>query len=109
MNCRECNHEACPHCYGRTTPGPGFAEWEAELLKIGKDGIHIRYLFVLLCGSSLGFIFVSDVLVVDGMFRIAMIISLGITHYHEDGKRVLEVPGHPQTPGSMVSNSCHLL
>jgi hypothetical protein len=44
LNCRECNHEACPYCYCRTTtiPGPGFAEWEAELLKIGKDGMHIR-------------------------------------------------------------------
>jgi len=42
LNCRECNHEACPYCYGRTDPGPGFAEWEAELLKIGKDGMHIR-------------------------------------------------------------------
>ncbi|PMD34207.1 hypothetical protein L207DRAFT_517408 [Hyaloscypha variabilis F] len=43
LNCRECNHEACPYCYCRTTtiPGPGFAEWEAELLKIGKDGMHI--------------------------------------------------------------------
>ena len=49
LNCRECNHEACPYCYCRTTtiPGPGFAEWETELLKIGKNGMHIRCVSVL--------------------------------------------------------------